>query len=188
MIRAFISVDFDDKEIQDKIKNLQEEIESSEAHLRIVNPNILHITLEFLGDLTEDQVEVVKEILNEIEFDSLKLIVKNPDVLPNENYIRVVYCELEGDIEPLKEIQRVLRDKLRKNGFRVDKRPFKPHLTIARVKSAKNRKELIRVIKQLSEASCGTQEINTIKLKQSILKSEGPQYSNLHEIHAGTMK
>jgi 2'-5' RNA ligase len=52
------------------------------------------------------------------------------------------------------------------------------------VKSAKNRKELIRVIKQLSEASCGIQEITSIALKQSILKPEGPQYSNLYEIHA----
>ncbi len=184
MVRAFISVDFTDKLIQERIKDLQDTISSSGAHLRLVNPSILHITLEFLGDITEDQVAVVKEILEELEFDLIKLNIKNPNVLPNENHIRVVYCELNGDIEPLKEIQKTLREKLRTNGFRVDSRSFKPHLTIARVKSAKNRKELIRVIKQQSEVSCGIQEIDTINLKQSILKSEGPQYTKLHETHA----
>ena len=186
MIRAFISVDFSEKSIQENIRNLQNEIKSSEAHLRLVNPNILHITLEFLGDITENQVRIVKNVLDELEFNSMKLNVSNPNVLPDENYIRVVYCELDGDIEPLKEIQRALRKKLRENGFRVDKRPFKPHLTIARVKSARNRKELIRVIKQLSEVSCGIQEIKSITLKQSILKPEGPQYTKLHEVHAKT--
>ena len=184
MVRAFISVDFTDKLIQERIKDLQDEISSSGAHLRLVNTEILHITLEFLGDITEDQVTVVKEVLEELKFGLIKLNVKNPNVLPNENYIRVVYCELDGDIEPLKEIQKTLREKLRINGFKVDNRPFKPHLTIARVKSAKNRKELIRVIKQLSEVSCGIQEINTVNLKQSILKPEGPQYTKLHETHA----
>ena len=184
MVRAFISVDFTERDIQEKIKEIQKEVSASEAHLKLVNPNILHITLEFLGDISFDQVELVKEILDGLDFSSIKLVVGNPNFLPSESYIRVVYCEIEGDIEPLEEIQRKLRGKLRANGFRVDSRPFKPHLTIARVKSAKNRKELIRVIKQLSEVSCGIQEINTINLKQSILKPEGPQYTKLHEIHA----
>ena len=113
----------------------------------------------------------------------IKLEVKNPDVLPNENYVRVVYCDIGGDIEPLKNVQKALREKLRENGFKVDNRGFKPHLTIARVKSAKNRKELISVIKQQSEVICGIQEIKTINLKQSILKPEGPQYTKLHEVH-----
>ena len=91
MVRAFISVDFTDKLIQERIKDLQDEISSSGAHLRLVNTDILHITLEFLGDITEDQVTVVKEVLEELKFGLIKLNVKNPNVLPNENYIRVVY-------------------------------------------------------------------------------------------------
>ena len=109
MVRAFISVDFTEQIIQENIRSLQEEVSSSDAHLRMVNPKILHITLEFLGDITEEQVLSVKEILDELEFVPFKLEVKNLDVLPNENYIRVVYCDLKGDIEPLKEIQKTLR-------------------------------------------------------------------------------
>ena len=74
--------------------------------------------------------------------------------------------------------------KLRECGYKTDNRPFKPHLTIARVKSSQNRKELMLAINNLSNIKCGRQEIVSIKLKQSILKSEGPEYSILHEVSA----
>jgi 2'-5' RNA ligase len=184
MVRAFISVDFDDESIRKNIVSIQTKINSSGAHLRLVNPSILHITLEFLGEISQDKIKEIKEILDKIEFPKLKLEVKEPNVLPSENYIKVVYCELEGDIEPLKQIQTEIRLKLKEKDFRVDKRPFKPHLTIARVKSKKNREELIDVIKELSEIHCGIQEIMSLKLKKSVLKLEGPEYSTLHEVNA----
>ena len=184
MVRTFISVDFDDKTIIENIIEIQTKISSSGAHLRLVNPSILHLTLEFLGEISENQIKEVEKILDTIEFSTLKLNVKEPNVLPNENYIKVVYCELEGETETLKKIQEEIRLKLKEKGFRVDKRPFKPHLTIARVKSPKNRKELIEVIKEMSETHSGIQKISSIKLKKSVLKSEGPEYSTLHEVKA----
>ena len=186
MVRTFISVDFDDDAVRENIIEIQTKINSSGAHLKLVNPNILHITMEFLGEITENQVKEVEKILDSIEISTLKLEIKEPDVLPNENYIKVVYCKLEGETDSLIKIQEELRLKLKEKGFRVDKRPFKPHLTIARVKSAKNRKELISVIKEMTGINCGIQKITSIKLKKSVLKPEGPEYSTLHEVKAAT--
>ena len=186
MVRAFISADFNSKQMLEKIGSIQEKIKQSGAHLRLVNLDILHITLEFLGDITDKQVESVKKILDTLDFPKFQLQIKNPNVLPNENYIRVVYCALDGEIETLKEIQKDLRNRLKDEGFRVDKRPFKPHLTIARVKSSRNRKELISVIKEMTGINCGIQKITSIKLKKSVLKPEGPEYSTLHEVKAAT--
>jgi len=184
MVRAFISADFNNKQMLEKVSSIQQKINQTGAHLRSVNLDILHITLEFLGDISRDQIETVKRILDTLDFQSFRLLVKNPNVLPNENYVRVVYCVLNGDVEPLKVTQKELRSKLRDDGFKVDKRPFKPHLTIARVKSSRNRKELISAIQELSEMDCGVQEITSIKLKKSDLTSEGPKYTTLHEVHA----
>jgi len=186
MVRTFISIDFDDQSVIKNIKEIQTKINSSGALLKLVNPSILHITIEFLGEITENQIKDVKEILDSMEFPIFKLEVKNPNVLPTENYVRVVYCELNGDTEPLKQIQEKIRLKLKEKGFGVDKRSFKPHLTIARVKSAKNRKELISVIKELSAIYCGIQEITSLKLKKSVLKPEGPEYSTLHVVKASS--
>ncbi len=186
MVRAFISIDFTDTNIIEAISEIQESIQSSKARLRNVNPKLLHMTLEFLGEISAIEIQKVKEILDSISFRSFFLDVNEIDVLPNEKYIRVVYCKINGDVDILKTIQRQLRIKLIECGFKTDNRSFKPHLTIARVKSSQNRKELMLAINNLSNIKCGRQEIVSIKLKQSILKSEGPEYSILHEISAKT--
>ena len=184
MVRTFISIDFDNKPILENIRSIQEKVLHTGAHLRPVNLDILHITLEFLGEIAEEQIEIVKGILDSLRFQKFKLSVKNPNVLPNENYVRVVYCALEGDIDVLSAIQQDLREKLRSSGFKVDKRSFTPHLTIARVKSSRNRKELISVIGELSEMDCGEQEITSLKLKKSDLTSDGPLYTTIHSVNA----
>ncbi len=184
MVRAFISIDFKDEKILKGVLEIQQQIRNSNAAIRLVNPEILHITLEFIGEITDEQVSVLSDMLSKIEFKSLKLEVNEPGVLPNEKYVRVVYCEVNGDIERLKEIQKEIRNNLRKLGFRVDSRTFKPHLTIGRVKSPKNKEELIKVIKNLSEYRCGVQEISSITLKKSELKPEGPAYSVLYKVDA----
>ena len=184
MVRAFISINFTESNIIQKITEIQDSLQNSRANLRIVNPKILHMTLEFLGEISEKEIQEVKEILDSINFNSFFLNVNAVNVLPNEKYIRVVYCEINGDVDILKTIQKQLRVKLRNCGFKTDNRPFKPHLTIARVKSSQNRKELMLAIDNLSNFKCGRQEIDSIKLKQSILKSEGPEYSILHEVSA----
>lgn len=184
MVRAFISINFEDENILKGVQEIQDQIKNSGANVRLVNPEILHITMEFLGEISEEQITILSEMLSEIEFESLKLKVKGPGVLPNEKHVRVVYCEINGEIEKLKEIQKKIRNKLRNKGFKVDSRPFKPHLTIGRVKSPKNKDELIKVIKNLSEYSCGVQEINSIQLKKSELKTEGPEYTVLYKVDA----
>ncbi|MCK5141322.1 MAG: RNA 2',3'-cyclic phosphodiesterase [Candidatus Heimdallarchaeota archaeon] len=184
MVRAFISIDFAEPNIIQKITEIQGSIQKSGAKLRIVNPKILHMTLEFLGEISEKEIQKVKEILDSTSFNSFFLDVNAVNVLPNEKYIRVVYCEINGDVDILKTIQKQLRVKLRDGGYKTDNRPFKPHLTIARVKSSQNRKELMLAINNLSNIRCGRQEIVSIKLKQSTLKSEGPEYSILHEVSA----
>ena len=184
MVRTFISVDFNDPDIISRIMDIQQEILKSGAKLKLVNPENLHITLEFLGEIAEEQITVIQDILNTINFERIKLSVNRIGVLPNENYIRVVFCEINGDVEGIKRVQREIRENLRKHGFKTDKRAFKPHLTIARVKSPQNRKELMLVIKKFSTINCGVQEITSINLKKSVLKPEGPEYSTLYKVDA----
>ena len=181
MVRAFISIDFENDEVVQNIVKIQNQLRDLDAKLKFVNPKILHITLEFLGEISEEQINQVSSILEELSFPKFLLSVKHPDVLPNEKYIRVIYCNLEGHIEQLKQIQNEIRLKLKKLGFKTDSRPFKPHLTIARVKYVNNKSELIKVINNLSEYTCGEQEIKSVKLKESVLGPTGPEYTTLFE-------
>ncbi len=184
MVRTFISIDFNNENIIDNIGKIQHQLGEIDAKLKMVNPKILHLTLEFLGEITEEQIQVVSKILDEIKFPKFRLEIKQPGLLPNEKYIRVIFCEMDGELEVLQNIQKELRFKLKESGFKVDSRGFKPHLTIARVKSIKNKSELIKVINNLSKFSCGEEEIDSINLKKSELYPTGPIYTSLHEVKA----
>ena len=87
MVRAFISIDFKDENIVKGVQTIQQQIRNSSAVVRLVNPEILHITLEFLGDITEEQVSILSDMLSKIEFKNLKLEVNEPGVLPNEKNV-----------------------------------------------------------------------------------------------------
>ncbi|MCE7740816.1 MAG: RNA 2',3'-cyclic phosphodiesterase [Candidatus Heimdallarchaeota archaeon] len=184
MVRTFISIDFNNEEIVENIVTIQRQLQELSANLKMVNPKILHSTLDFLGEISELQIQQVSQILSETKFSKFKLTINQPGILPNEKYIRVIYCEMKGNVELLRNIQKEIRTKLKNLGYKVDSRAFKPHLTIARVKSIQNKSELIKVINNLSEFKCGEQEISSIKLKKSELSPSGPQYTILYETRA----
>ncbi len=185
MVRAFISVDFMDETIKENIIKVQNELKESGAHIKYVDKDILHITLAFLGEISESKINEVKKIMDSITFHPLELEVKGLGLLPNENYVRVVYADISGKVEKLANIKNELCQKLQKKGFKGDNRPFTPHLTIGRVKSGKNKHELVRKVNELTNKQFGKQRVETIKLKQSILKKDGPEYITLYQLEEG---
>lgn len=185
MVRAFISVDFTDEIIKQRIVKAQNELKDSGAHIKYVDKDILHITLAFLGEISESRINDVKQIFDTITFDSFELEVKGLGLLPNENYVRVVYADISGEVEKLAKIRNELNQKLQKKGFKVDNRPFTPHLTIGRVKSGKNKHELANKVNDLKDKEFGKQRVERIKLKQSILKKDGPEYFTLYQLEKG---
>ena len=185
MVRTFIAIDFDDEHIRKNVKKLQDELKITNAGLKFVDPKIIHITLEFLGEISDKQVEEIINCLQTIVFEPFEIKLKGLAVLPNEKYVRVIYspayCTKEGY---LTRIQQELHKKLEEIGFKLEKRPFKAHLTIARVKNARNKQALLGVIRKFSSVEIGSQKIRKIKLKKSVLTPQGPNYSTLFEVEA----
>jgi 2'-5' RNA ligase len=64
-------------------------------------------------------------------------------------------------------------------------RDFTPHVTIGRVRSHRNKEDLLRAIDEYRGRMFGTTAIDKIVLKKSVLMSSGPVYSNLREVELG---
>jgi 2'-5' RNA ligase len=105
-------------------------------------------------------------------------------VFPNQNYIKVAWMGVEN-AEPLKEIAENIDTKLKNLGFEKEKRPFSAHLTIARIKSAKNKEKLMQLINKYQNTEFQKIKIDKIILKKSTLTPKGPIYTNLKEITLG---
>ncbi len=181
MVRAFIAVDFTDKQLIGNLNTIQTELSETSAKLTLVNVSLLHITLEFLGDISPSQVQDIIMILDRLYFSPLHFTVQSLGLLPSNNYVKVIYCKILGDIEPLKSLHSSLRKQLKNSDFTVDTRAFHPHLTIARVKHPGNKKELLQKVSENTEKVFGEQHINSIKLKHSELRPQGPVYRTLYE-------
>jgi len=110
-----------------------------------------------------------------------EISLKGAGFFPNQNYIKVIWIGIENT-EQLGKIAYKIDDQTLKLGYDREKRKFSAHLTIARVKSAKNKDKLIQIIEKYKEVEFGKIIVDSIKLKQSELTPKGPIYTTLKDI------
>lgn len=182
-IRTFIAIDIP---ISQKITDVISELKKAEINAKIVEIENMHLTLKFLGDTEENLIDKIEEIINDSikEIQPYEITLKNIGVFPNQKYIKVVWIGVENT-EPLKKIAETIDTKLIDLGFKKERRPFSVHLTIARLKSAKNKDKLIELLNKYQNTEFQKIKVCKILLKKSILTSEGPIYTNLKEIELG---
>ena len=175
MIRTFIAVELPDKFINE-IKRIETALNL--PGLKLVEPELVHITLKFLGDINEDKVEPITEALSQVECAPFEAVVKDVGVFPKPAYIKVIWLGAEGNFELLhSEVERVL------SHFKFKKEhSFTPHATLARVKQVRDKALLLERLNELKDVNLGTFNVDSIILKKSTLTPEGPVYETLKEI------
>ena len=176
-MRCFIAVDVS-SEVKEELRKVEKELSNldSGTRLKLVNPENLHITIRFLGDLTDTQINKVKEALKKVKFEPFKVKLNNFGVFPSINFIRVVWVNVlpkEQLIELEKEIDKVLGDV----GFKRTK-DFETHITLARVKYIKDKKDFIEGLNKIVIKPIEF-KIDGFSLKKSTLTREGPVYEDI---------
>ena len=182
--RGFIAVDI---KPSSEIYSLGREIKQTKTDVKLVEPENIHITLKFLGETQEELIKDIEEIMKESVkgLQPFTVQLKNVGVFPNKNYIRVVWIGIENS-EKLRKIAEHLDEHLTRLGFKKERKSFSAHLTIARVKSSKNKEKLLRVIEKYNDFEFATNRVDTVKLKKSELTPMGPVYTTVCEIKIGT--
>jgi len=181
-IRSFIAIDIEDPILTERIEQVKNTILSSNADLKPVERENIHITLRFLGNIPLGLVDEIYRIMREVEFKPFSIHLKGLNAFPNINRPRVIWIGVEEGAEELKKIQKQLESKLRKIGIQPEKEEFIPHVTIARVRSGRNRDRLVKILLELTDIDIGFMTVNSIRLKQSILTPRGPIYKTLREV------
>jgi 2'-5' RNA ligase len=178
--RGFIALDIEPFQ---KLIQLENEIKNTGANVKLVEPENVHITLKFLGETDEALIEKIEEIMKSSvkDIDPFNIKFIGSGVFPNQNYIRVIWIGIEN-IEKLSKIAKKIDEQTSNLGFEKEKRGFSAHLTIARVKSAKNKDKLLQIIDKYKNIEFGIFNISQIKLKKSELTPKGPIYTTLKEV------
>lgn len=167
-MRLFISLDIPEK-IKKEILEIQNNLPEFKG--KKTEKQNLHLTLKFLGEVSESKLEEIKNKLSEIKLSGFKTKISKIGFF-SKSEIRIIWLSM-SDCEKLQE---EIDEKL-KEIFPKEKR-FMGHLTIARVKSVKDKKGFIEYLNKtkISEMEFSVKEFN---LMQSILKSSGPDYKVL---------
>jgi 2'-5' RNA ligase len=183
-IRTFLAFDIDDQKILQKIGHVQRMLANTGADLKLVNSQNIHLTIRFLGDIHPPMVDQIYEEMKQVTFSPFKIELDGVGAFPKPAYPRVVWAGIRDGAEELKNVFEQLEPRLRGLGFHPDNKGFSPHLTIARVRSGRNKAKLAELIHELMDYEFGTVTGKTLRLKKSELTPRGPIYSDLREVNA----
>jgi 2'-5' RNA ligase len=181
-IRSFIAFDIDDESIVKRFSDIQQMLDETGADLKLVKPQAIHITMRFLGNIIPQMIDSVYEEMKQVSFSPFDVEIRGLGAFPDLNYLRVVWAGIQrGDAE-LARVFKQLESNLKGLGFKPDPRGFSPHLTVARVKTGRNKRALIQCIQASADYEFGTVRADCLRLKKSVLTPKGPVYSTLREV------
>ena len=169
-MRAFIAIETP-KEVNNILKEIQKKFEGS-GKINFTNEPY-HLTLKFLGEISENQCSQIIEILKTVKFKSFSLELTSLGVFPNENYIRVLWVGVKG--EEVNLLQQQIDSKL-SDIFGKDLR-FHAHITLGRVKFVKSKAEMKELLK--TNVPNAKFEVKEFKLIKSELTPKGPEYKDI---------
>lgn len=177
-VRAFLAVDVD-KSLIDKIVEIQETFNLINAPVKFVEPENLHFTIKFFGDVNEEKIEEINDIITKkvVNFSSFDMLINGIGVFPSLRYIRVLWLGAEN-FDSFSNLQMELDQEFVKIGFEKE-RNYIPHLTIGRLKGSGNKDELVKKIEELNNITVGKTTIDRLILKKSELTPFGPIYTDL---------
>jgi len=182
-IRCFIAVECGGDELAAKFREVRRVLEAARADIKFVEPENIHFTLKFLGEIEQSLVEQVTKVVEGTSFQPFTAKIERVGVFPNLRRPRVVWAGITEGASQLEEIWSEIDDKLSKLGFDREMRRFNPHITIGRVRSGRNRDKLVHEISSLSDYVFGELHVDRVVLKKSVLTPKGPIYSTLAESH-----
>jgi 2'-5' RNA ligase len=180
-IRSFIAFDIGSHHVLDRLATVQRLLSQTGADLKLVEPQNIHVTVRFLGNITIAKTEKIFEEMKEVDFTPFNILIKGLGAFPNPRYSRVIWAGLVSGVEELRSVFSQLEKRLRILGFSSDSRGFNPHLTIARVRSGRNKARLADFIVENANYEFGSIKADCLLLKKSVLTPQGPIYSTLKE-------
>jgi len=192
-IRAFIAIELSE-ELKASLARLQELIKlGSESYVKWVDPQGMHLTLKFLGNISVDKVSAISEAIAEVarSVAPFRLELTEFGAFPNTKAPRVAWVGLGGDLESLLRLQRGIDQALIPLGFLPEARAFSPHLTLGRVRdqaTPQERRRLGEGMASLEVQGPPSLYVDRVSLMRSQLTSKGAIYSRLSaaELHLPT--
>ncbi|MDD3653404.1 MAG: RNA 2',3'-cyclic phosphodiesterase [Desulfotomaculaceae bacterium] len=184
-MRLFVAINFPDY-IKSKLKFFIKELRQLPSDAKWVDVPNLHLTIWFLGNVSETEVNTISTILNGsvTGIGPFKLNLDGVGVFQSVERPRVFWMGVSGGTGQLVRLHRQVQEALRQLGFEPERRRYSPHLTLARIRSPHGFVAIYERAKELvsKQVEFGSVNVTSIELMLSELSPRGPKYSILSSI------
>ncbi len=179
-MRLFVGISLPE-ELKQKTIEVQKALHSAGSKIKLVEPENLHITVKFLGEVEEGQLEGIKAILRSImeKRAVFSLKIHGISYLPNKKFLRTVALSVVDENNILKQIVDEINSSLSQIGIKDEIRDFKAHLTLARIKDVQSKITTLLALMPLEDIDIGEIEVKNFDLIESTLTETGPIYKRI---------
>lgn len=184
-LRSFIAIELPEK-VKAGLKQIQAGFQSARpASAKWVDPESIHLTLVFLGNVDADKIEAIEQALKNAarSVSPFHLELQGLGAYPSLRRVQVVWAGLSGDLKKLQVLQKQIETGLVPLGFAPEGRAFTPHLTLARMRetaSPLERHTLGETISRTKIEAGFMIEVNSVSLMRSQLTRSGAVYTRLY--------
>ncbi len=179
-IRSFLAVDFG-AFYKEELKSILSGLQGTPLCVKWIDPEQVHLTLHFFGSIDQKAIGSVIKNLEEVLAgqNPIEVYLKGLGAFPNPSHARVIWAGIDGNVGELEELKERVDQSLEKIGITSEKRFFKPHLTLGRLRQPD--KNLPAILEPFSGFICPRNfHIDRLVLFRSDLEPRGPRYSPMH--------
>src|SRR3989344_3871475 len=180
-IRAFIALELPVK-IIDGLKKIQDELKDGTNKVAWAKPENIHLTLKFLGNTDIDKIDSIAGLLEGAAAKScgFEISVKGVGTFPAAGNPRVIWVGIEENKDML-QLYNNIEEGLATLGVEKERRDFKPHLTLGRIKFLNDRAGLKRGLEKVAGLNLARFAVAGFALFKSTLTPEGAIHTKLKE-------
>ncbi len=181
-LRSFVALELNE-EVRAALTELLRQLQRTNAAVKWVEPHNLHLTLKFLGEVPEEQVPTIVEVLRTIAASTrpFSFTVCRTGGFPDLKRPRVLWVGVEAPPNLL-QLQRQVEQGMAQLGFAPEDRPYHPHITLGRVKAMAGVERVRAILSEHAETLFGVVKVSHLTLFRSDLSREGPTYTPLAQL------
>lgn len=187
-VRAFIAIEIPE-EIKKELASIRDELKKNlgkVSNISWAKPETTHLTLKFLGDVPEEKIKTIEEALrlSAAGIKAFNISITGIGCFPNLENPRVLWAGTQESAE-IKNLHAAIEDSLHAVGFEKEEKPFKPHLTLARIKNQAEGRKISKAIKELKTDIKADFTADSVILFKSELHLKGAVHTPLAKIILG---
>ncbi|MEI6167821.1 MAG: RNA 2',3'-cyclic phosphodiesterase [bacterium] len=182
LVRLFVALDLNEA-VRQAIADEQARLKKVTAGVKWVPPELIHLTLVFLGDVFAEQVEGIVRVLDTAAGASpaFPMEIAGLGFFGPRHCPRVIWAGVGKGADQVVTLAARISTGLRGLNLSLESRPFHPHLTLGRVKSAREAEGIEEALSRSGAARYGEVAVDGVLLMRSELLPQGPVYRVMHK-------